>query len=207
LKLFFPLPVKFSELMFLSMPLSEATQSLWIYLALALAVAVEGPLVTLLAAVAAANGYLNLGWVFVAATIGNLSADTGWYGLGYLGQAGWLHRYGRWIRVSPQTVARLERDIHRNAYRLLFFAKLTLGLVIPALIATGLARVPLRRWFLQLALAEFLWTGGLVVAGYFFGAYVQNLERGVQWLAVGGGLLGFVVVSRYLIRQRARRED
>lgn len=184
-----------------------AAHSFWVYLALAAAVAVEGPIVTLVAAGAAVNGVLHPGWVFVAATTGNLSADTGWYALGYLGKLDWVKRYGRWLRIRPELVTDLERDIQRNASRLLVLAKLTLGFVIPALIATGLARVPMRRWFPQLAAAEFLWTGGLVIIGYLFGAYIQTLERGAQWLAVGGGLVGFIVVSRYLIHQRARQGD
>jgi len=51
----------------------------WNYVFLALMTLVEGPLVTLLGAMAASSGLLKPEWVFVAAATGNLCADAMWY--------------------------------------------------------------------------------------------------------------------------------
>lgn len=165
----------------------------WAYLGLALLVAVEGPLVTLLAAVGAAAGALDPLGVFTAAALGNLTADGLWYTLGYSGQMEWLRRHGHWAGLKLEHLERFERLAQDHAPRLLFISKLTLGLMIPALVATGLVRLPWRRWLPALALAETLWTGTLVALGYFFGSALGQLEWGLQVLTLAGGL-GFVML-------------
>lgn len=176
----------------------------WAYAVLAATVAVEGPIATLVGAVLAASGSMHPVLVFGAASFGNLSADIGWYYLGYLGKAEWLWRYGSWLRIRREQVERLEKDVHLHAPKLLFMTKITLGLMIPALIATGIMRVPLRRWLGMVFLGECLWTSGLVVIGYYLGQYLQNLELGLQILAVAGGALSVLLLSGYVARRYAQ---
>jgi membrane protein DedA with SNARE-associated domain len=168
---------------------------LWAYILLAVLVMVEGPVATLAGAVAAASGFLIPEGVFVAAATGNLLSDCLWYTLGFLGKMEWLARYGRFVGVTPALVTRFQRDIEKHAAKILFVAKLTLGFSIPALVATGLSRVPARRWFPWLAFGETIWTGGLVFLGYHLGRYITRLERGVEITATIGLLLsaGFVI--------------
>ncbi len=176
----------------------------WIYPLLAVSVMVEGPIATLLASVAAAAGYLNPVGVFVFAVAGNTIGDTLWYALGYLGTLRSVGRYLRWLGLRPEHIEQLEADIHQNVQRMLFTAKLTLGFVVPTLVATGLARVPWRRWSATLFVAECIWTGGLVTVGYFFGAYVQRLETGLRYLTIGGIILVLISLSLYILRRRER---
>jgi membrane protein DedA with SNARE-associated domain len=150
---------------------------LWAYLLLALLVMVEGPVATLAGAVAASSGFMSPEGVFLAAASGNLFADSLWYSLGYLGKIEWLERYGRWIGVTHTMLNRLVKDIENHAAKVLFIAKLTLGFSIPTLVATGLAKVPVRRWLPWLALGETIWTGGLVFLGYHLGAMYKNSKR------------------------------
>src|SRR6266487_268377 len=174
----------------------------WAYLFLAILVAVEGPITTLAGAVAASAGYLNPVLVFIAAAVGNLTADTLWYSLGYLGKIEWLTRYGGWFGVKESSVARLQKDIHAHIHKILFAAKLTLGFVIPTLIAAGLARVPFKRWFGALFAAECIWTGSLVLAGYYFGYLVQRIETDLRYISVGGVVLIIALVIYYLAYHR-----
>lgn len=182
------------------MHLEMITQGLgiWAYLLLALLVIVEGPVATLAGAVAASAGYMKPAWVFVAAATGNLLADCLWYTLGYVGKLEWLHRYGRWFGLREHMVIRLTKDIQKHAPKLLFIAKLTLGFTIPTLVATGLARVPIRRWLGVLLASETLWTGTLVFLGFHFGQYVQRLERGVEIIALAGALLFVALLILYI---------
>jgi len=175
---------------------------IWPYFLVALLVAVEGPLTTLASAFAASTGYLNPVLVFIAAAIGNLTADTLWYSLGYLGKTEWLMHYGGWLGIKESSLERLEKDVHEHIHKILFFAKLTLGLVIPTLIAAGLARVPLKRWFGTLFVAECLWTGSLVVIGYYFGFMIQRIETNLRYISVGGAVLIIMFVIYYLARHR-----
>lgn len=190
------------------MHLEIFTQSVgaWSYFLLALLVMVEGPVATLAGAMAAAAGLMKPEGVFLAAASGNLLADCLWYSLGYAGKMEWLERYGRYVGVTQKLVQRIQGDIARHAFRLLLVAKLTLGFSIPTLIATGLARVPARRWLPGLLLGETIWTGALVLIGFHATKYVQTLERGVELVALAGGLAGAGLLIFYLGKIRQKRQ-
>jgi membrane protein DedA with SNARE-associated domain len=176
----------------------------WAYVLLAFVVILEGPVATLAGAVAASAGVMDPWWVFFAASFGNICSDSLWYGLGYLGKIDWLLRHGRWFKLKPEQIENLEKDIQDHAPKLLFLAKLTLGFSIPTLLATGMARVPIRRWFWVLIVAETIWTGTLVVLGYHFGRYLRTLEWGLQIVAVSGSLAFVAVIFFYISRLRRR---
>jgi membrane protein DedA with SNARE-associated domain len=92
----------------------------------------------------------------------------------------------------------------KHATRVLFLAKVTLTFVIPSLIAAGLLRIPWRRWFPALILAETLWTGSLVLIGYFTTEAIKQVAQWVEYVALGISV-GFVVIvlleGRRLVRQ------
>ena len=178
----------------------------WAYLLLAILVAVEGPITTLAGAVAASTGLLNPVLVFVSASLGNLAADTLWYSLGYIGKTEWLMKLSGRFGVKENVITRLEKDVHEHIHKVLFIAKLTMGLVIPTLIAAGLARVPFKRWFGVLFTAECIWTGGLVLAGYNYGALTQNDEANLSLVSLAGAILLMAVVMLYISRLRQRTE-
>jgi membrane protein DedA with SNARE-associated domain len=188
----------------------ESLQQLWggwAYLLLALLVAIEGPITTLAAAVAASTGLLNPVLVFIFASLGNLTADTLWYGLGYMGKTEWILHYGSWLGIKESFLTRLQKDIHAHIHKVLFVAKLTLGFVIPTLIAAGLARVPFKRWFGVLFAGECLWTGGLVLVGYYFGYLFQRIENNLRWITLGGMAIFIILVILYLIHRKSDLES
>ena len=98
--------------------------------------------------------------------LGNLTADTLWYLLGYTGNIDAALRLGHWAGFRRKHVDRLTGAMQAHGLKILFFAKLTAGFMIPALIAAGLARLPWKRWFPVLLLGEMIWTGILIVIGF-----------------------------------------
>jgi membrane protein DedA with SNARE-associated domain len=179
----------------------------WTYLVLALLVAIEGPIATLLGAAAASAGLMRPELVFIAAATGNLSADSLWYLLGYAGKIEWAMRFGRRLGLQPNVLARLEQSMHEHAARILFIAKLTVSFMIPSLIAAGLVKIPWRRWFPALFAGEMIWTGSLVLIGYFATEAFKSVELGVEHLILGLSLV-FVLfmlwMGRRLLRQPLR---
>ena len=181
----------------------------WTYLLLAALVAVEGPIATLLGAAAASAGLMKPGWVFAAAAAGNLSADSLWYTLGYFGKITWIKRFGKKLGIRGDILARLETEMHDHAARILFVAKLTLSMMIPALIAAGLVKAPWRRWFPVIFAGETLWTGSLVLIGFYTTEALKKVERGVEYAAIGGSIVFvtfLILVGRRVIKQRYQIE-
>lgn len=183
---------------------------LWTYIILGLLVLVEGPIATLLGAAAASAGLMRAWGVFLAAAIGNLSADTLWYSLGYLGKTRWITQFGQRFGIRESLVKHLEQHMIKHATRVLFLAKLTLSFVIPSLIAAGLLRIPWKRWFPTLILAETLWTGSLVLIGFYTTEAIKRVEQWVEYAALGVSVLFVVIVileGRRLVRQWDRDEE
>lgn len=175
-------------------------QGAWPYIILALLVAVEGPVATLLGAAAAGTGALKLAPVFVAAFLGNLLADSLWYALGRSGRIEFVIRHGRWIGLKRDQVLQLESSLRDHASKVLFAAKLTAGLAIPALMTAGMLRLTWRRWFPPIVIGGLIWSAALVLLGYHATAWLTQIERGVNSLAVGGSLL-FVIYLYFKIRR------
>ncbi len=178
----------------------------WSYLILAVLTAIEGPVATLAGAAAAAAGLMRPGLVFVAASVGNLTADTLWYTLGYLGKVEWIDRLGHRLGVDPKHAQRLQDHMRRNTPQVLFLAKLSMSLMIPSLVAAGLIKARWRHWFPALFAGEVIWTGTLVVIGYYATSAIKQVEQGLEYVALGGSVF-FVVFLVWLSRRILRKAE
>jgi len=170
-------------------------------------VAVEGPVATLLGAAAASTGLMHLGWVFIAASTGNLTADTLWYFLGYIGKIEIILRIGQRLGLSRELLERLQKGMREHTTRILFIAKLTVSFVIPSLIAAGLVKAPWRRWFPAIFTGELIWTGSLLLLGFYTTEAIKRVEKGVEYLALAGGLLFIlflIFMGRRLLQKKYR---
>jgi membrane protein DedA with SNARE-associated domain len=182
----------------------------WTYIILGLLVLVEGPIATLLGAAAASAGLMRPLGVFASAAIGNLTADSLWYTLGYLGKTRWIRQFGQRFGIRESLVNHLEQQMIEHATRVLFLAKLTLSFVIPSLIAAGLLRIPWRRWFPALIAAETLWTGSLVLIGFYTTEAIKRVQAWVQYTALSVSIIFVIILiieGRRLIRQWDRDEN
>ncbi len=166
-----------------------------VYLLLFFAVLLEGPIATLAAATLAAQGTaeLTIGLVLLVSIIGNLLADFMWYFLGRFGKGRLPLRF---LPGSPQSHRRRIRivQLHLRVHGLWYFvaAKLSLGLAtIPVLLAMGMARVPLARLLPVALVCEVVWTGVLVLIGYFgMGPLLIHILKSdshyLHWAAIVG---------------------
>jgi membrane protein DedA with SNARE-associated domain len=197
--------------------LIEALQSagigdpdVWPYVLLAFLVAVEGPISTLLGAAAAASGYLDARLVLIVTVSGNIVGDIGWFYVGYFGLHNRLLRYGRWLGLRPRHLARLERAMHDHASKLILLSKVAYGMIVPTLLAAGMARVPWRRWLPVVIVMETVWSFVLVWIGFHATWLISDFERGLRivGLAVITALLvGLMTVMRNRVREAEMELD
>jgi membrane protein DedA with SNARE-associated domain len=177
----------------------------WSYFVLAALVAIEGPIATLLGAAAASLGLMHPGYVFIAASAGNLTSDTLWYYLGYIGKIEWIKRFGKRLGVSEQKIETLENLLCKHAPIILFVSKLTISPMIPALIATGLIKYPWRRWFPFVFAGEMIWTGSLVIIGFFGLLAMKKVQLGIEHIVLAGSIL-FILTVLLLGRRFLKKE-
>ncbi len=172
----------------------------WTYVLIAVLVAIEGPIATLLGAAAASAGLMRPGLVFLAASTGNLSADCIWYTIGYLGKIEWILRFGKRLGIRSDFLGRLERGMHRHALRIILLAKLTLSFVIPTLVAAGLVKAPWKKWFPAVFMGEMIWTGSLVLIGYYTTEAIKRVEKGIEYAVLAGSVI-FVIFMLWFGRR------
>lgn len=154
----------------------------WSYPLLFVLVAFEGAFAILLGAAAASAGLMRPLPVFLTAAAGNLTADCLWYALGYFGKTEWIFHFGRRLGVRPELIERLKAALMKHATKVMFLAKVTSSFVIPALVTAGLLRIPFKRWFPYFILSETLWTGSLVLIGYYATESIKSVEQGLQYV-------------------------
>ncbi len=182
----------------------------WSYLVLAVLVAVEGPVATLLGAAAASAGVMRPILVFVAASCGNLTADTLWYLVGNMGKIEWFFNIGQRFGLSGKHMERLQNNMRKHAVKILFFAKLSMSLMIPSLLAAGLVKAPWRRWFPAVFGGEIIWTGALVLIGYYATEAIKRIEQGMEYLLLGGTIafvIFMLVLSRRILNESEIEEE
>ncbi len=179
----------------------------WNYLVLAALVIVEGPVATLIGAGLAAVGILKPLAVFIVASISNMLSDFLWYYLGRLGGQKRLKYILRKVGAQEEMVNVFMAKMHQHVWKVLFTAKITLSFSIPALVSAGIMGISWRKVLMALLPAEILWTGSLVVAGYYFGQFIQRFEQGVRVIGIVGGVAFAILMVHYVRRHLGNPEE
>lgn len=173
------------------------------YLLLFLLITVEGPIATLLGAAAASAGFMRLSVVILVAVAANLIADIGWYYLGYFSKEETLIRRLGWLGLRSRHLDKLRWAMRRHARKVLLIAKFSTGFAIPALVAAGLSKIPLRRWFPVVFAAGVGWSTCLALIGFYATQAIKQVQAGLHVMALIGLAALFVLVL-YLARRGLR---
>ncbi|MBU6297577.1 MAG: DedA family protein [Alphaproteobacteria bacterium] len=146
------------------------------YLALFIAVAVEGPIMTIIGAFVAGQGYLDIVAVYAVAAAGDLFGDLVYYGVGRLGQRGAPAKVWRIFGLTSERLAHAVRYIERHGAKILLFAKYTQTgfLILPA---SGAARMPIEKFLWYNTLGTIPKSFALVLIGYYFGYAYKSIDN------------------------------
>lgn len=178
----------------------------WNYFILSFLIVLQGPATTLLGGAAAAAGLLRPQYVFLAGITGNLFADIFWYNIGAKGKTAWILKHGRRLGVRQKHLDKLSKGMEEHAIKILLMAKISAGLAVPTLLVAGITKVPWKKWFPVVFLGEAVWTGLLVIIGYFATEAIKQVEHGLEALALGVTFL-FLVLLALLIPRMLQQEE
>jgi membrane protein DedA with SNARE-associated domain len=165
----------------------------WNYLILMVFVIIQGPFVTLLSGAGVAAGLFNPILAMTTSVIGSLIADVFWYNVGLLGK---LERYFKSRSGKrKKMVELLQKAMQKHYLKVLLFGKLSLGLAIPAVISAGLCRIKWRRWFPVVIVGEFIFTGMLVLLGYFATESILHVDKIVKVVGITTTVICLILLS------------
>lgn len=165
-----------------------------------------GQTLLIAAAVYAGTGHLNLIWVAVVAFLAATIGDNLGYLIGHLGGRRLVHRFGRYIFLTPERLDRVEKVFGRHGSKIVVVARFIDGLRQFNGVVAGIAGMHWARFLAFNALGALLWVAVWAGVGHFAGHHIgQVYQQFERYQLVFLALLAVVVVGlvvRHLIRRR-----
>ena len=147
------------------------------YILMFFAMLIEGPIVTVAAAFAAALGYFDVFIVFILSFLGDIVADVIYYFIGYFSRLAVIEKFGRFFGLTEERMHRIENLLNNHAAKTLIALKLTPVLPTPGLMLVGATKMPIKRFVKICSIIIFPRTIFLVIMGYYFGAAYEVMAK------------------------------
>ena len=171
-------------------------------------VPVPGETILIAASVYAGAGRLNVALVgvigFAAAVIG----DNIGFLIGHSGGRALVLRWGRYVRLTEQRLAKAEDYFQRHGGWIITIARFIEGLRQANGIVAGTTGLPWRRFLVFNALGAALWVGTWVSVGYLAGSHIGTIYHDITryfvylLIALAVALAGYI--GWYVSRRRRR---
>jgi Uncharacterized membrane-associated protein len=172
-------------------------------------VPVPGETVLIVAAVDAGAGRLNILIVALVAVVAAILGDNLGYLIGRRGGRALIHRWGRYVLLTPARFHRAEGFFARHGGKVVTVARFIEGLRQVNGIIAGATGMPWRRFLAFNILGAALWVGVWCTLGYLTGTHITALYpqiiRYQTYLLIGLGALAVAFLARHLLPSRFRR--
>jgi membrane protein DedA with SNARE-associated domain len=133
------------------------------------------------------------------------------YWIGVRGGRKLVHRFGRYILITPERLDRAEKFFARRGNRIIVVARFIDGLRQLNGVIAGITAMPWRTFLIYNAIGAALWVGWWTTISYFLGVHlVEIIEHAhrYKWLAIAIILLAvgaYVWLHvRHVKKRRAR---
>ena len=152
------------------------------------------------------RGHLSLPWTFAAAALGSASGMTISYTLGRVFGMAVLHRYGKYLHITPERLARAHGWFERVGHW-----ALTIGYFIPGVrhltaYAAGMSELEPHHFALFAYSGTILWVTSFLSLGYFLGERWETVEKNIHhYLVIGSIGIGLLALAYWLWRKFAQR--
>jgi membrane protein DedA with SNARE-associated domain len=157
----------------------------------------------------ASQGEFSLPVILVINSVGALLGSGICYWIGVAGGKPFLVKYGKYFLVRQHDIARTEAFFAKHGK-----ATILIGRFLPVIrhvisVPAGIARMPLRGFFLQTFIGSTVWGGTLILLGYYVGANWETFAKPLKRVDL---LLGVILVLalvalgiRFMVRRRRER--
>jgi membrane protein DedA with SNARE-associated domain len=188
----------------------------WGYLAIGAVIGVEsfgvpapGQTIMVAAAIYSSWGRMDIFAVaaisFVAAVLG----DNVGYWIGVRGGRRAVHRFGKYIFITPARLERAEKFFARRGNRIVLVARFIDGLRQLNGVIAGITAMPWRTFLIYNTIGAALWVGWWCTVAYLLGTHlveiIDQLHKYLFW-AIGAGVLAVGGYIWWHLRRRRARE-
>jgi membrane protein DedA with SNARE-associated domain len=158
----------------------------------------------ILAGVLSAQGHLLPGMALLACLIGALLGDSIIYAIGHRWGHSLLSYHPRLAKLlGAEREKRFEEAIEQHALKVMLLSRFLVGVRAPVYLATGVVRLPFRRFLMYDVLCASLVVGLFFGLSYLFGDHVARWVRDAE-LKVTLVVLLVVLIAGLLIYRRHR---
>jgi membrane protein DedA with SNARE-associated domain len=190
----------------------------WGYLAVAGVIGVEsfgvpapGQTIMVAAAIYAGAGRLNVVAVAAIAFVAAVLGDNIGYWIGVRGGRRIVHRFGKYVLITPERLERAEKFFARRGNRIVVVARFIDGLRQLNGVIAGITAMPWRTFLIYNAIGAALWVGWWTTISYLLGTHLVEIIEQVhryKWWAiavVAVAVAAYIVLHvRHIRRRRAR---
>ncbi|MFF9405510.1 DedA family protein [Streptomyces anandii] len=168
-----------------------------------------GETILIAAGVYAGAGELNVMVVGAIAFAAAVAGDNIGYLIGHYGGRAFVHRWGRYVFLTPERFEKAERFFARHGGKIVTVARFIEGLRQANGIIAGTSGMPWRRFIVFNALGAALWVGLWLTIAYVAGSHINTVYDEIikyeRYLFIALGLIAVALVVRHLLRRRKRR--
>ncbi|WNM33465.1 DedA family protein [Streptomyces sp. Li-HN-5-11] len=170
-----------------------------------------GETILIAAGVYAGAKQLNIVAVGLIAFVAAVLGDNVGYLIGRFGGRAFVHRWGRYVFLTPKRFETAERFFARHGGKIVTVARFIEGLrQVNGLIA-GTTGMPWPRFLAFNALGAALWVGMWVTLAYFAGTHItavyDEISRYEGYVLAGLGVIVVAFVAGHLLRRRRQRQE
>lgn len=166
----------------------------------------EGPIVTMAAAMLASFGVFNIWIVFVLSLLGDLIGDVILYFTGaHFG--GWItRRWGSSIGMTNEWVEKMREKFISSGGKIIFIVKSTTGLCAITFLTAGWLKMQFFTFLWYTFLGGLVWSGFLTFMGYFYGYLWREISQYISWIGwvVSAVAITTLLSIRIFQKQRAK---
>jgi membrane protein DedA with SNARE-associated domain len=165
-----------------------------------------GETILIAASIYAGVGRLNIVILGVVAVAAAVAGDNVGYLIGRIGGRRLVHRWGRYVLLTPERFERAEKFFVRRGAIVVTVARFIEGLRQTNGIIAGITGMSWPRFLIFNALGAVLWVALWATLGYAAGSHIGSLHQQIAryQIYVFAGL-GALLLARYLIHRRRAR--
>jgi membrane protein DedA with SNARE-associated domain len=157
------------------------------------------------AAWAGRGGHLNVVVVGLVAFLAAAIGDSVGYWIGRRGGRPLVHRFGKYVRLTPERLEKVEGFMSRQGAKIVVVARFVEGLRQFNGVVAGMTGMPFPRFVIWNVLGAALWVGTWTTAGYFAGDHLEEITATVSRYLLVAIVVALLLVIAYFWRRRRRK--
>lgn len=167
-------------------------------------VAIEGPIISVIAGFLIAQGLMSVYLTSIIIIIADLAGDSLYYGIGRWG----VNLGLKIFHLSPQKLIKIEQHFNSHSGKTLLLGKLAHGIGTTFLFAAGAVKMPFGKFLYYNILGTIPKSLTLIAIGYLFGQSYVRIGKYFDYYAIFTLTLGAVLaVIYFIVAKYARKKE